>query len=117
MSEKQGGAFLMPRKYSKEEKEEYLKKYYESKQSKLSFARNNAIPKTTFFSWFKSSKKVPKITTDIEFGKINLEGQLNESFSDQIKIICNKIEILIPKNVNKQDLYNVMEVINSINDK
>jgi len=117
MSEKQGGAFLMPRKYSKEEKEEYLKKYYESKQSKLSFARNNAIPKTTFFSWFKSSKKVQKVTTNIEFGKINLENQINEGITDRIKIICNKIEILIPKNVNKQDLYNVMEVINSINDK
>ena len=114
MSEKQGGAFLMPREYSKEEKEDYLKKYCESKQSKSNFAKTNDIPKTTFFGWFKNSNKT---TNDIEFGKINLEGQINERFANQIKIICNKIEILIPTNVNKQDLYNVMEVINSINDK
>jgi len=38
----------MPRKYSKEEKEEYLKRYYESKQSKLNFAKINGISKTIF---------------------------------------------------------------------
>ena len=104
----------MPRKYSKEEKEEYLKRYYESKQSKLNFAKINGIPKTTFFSWFKNYNKV---TNNIEFGKINLKEQINEEPVDTIKIIYNKIEILISKNVNKEDLYNVMEVVKNINDK
>ena len=48
MSEKQGDAFLMPRKYSKEEKEEYLKRYYESKQSKLNFVKR--LPYLSFLN-------------------------------------------------------------------
>jgi len=101
------------KRYEKKEKKRYLEEWESSNKSALAFCKEKNLSYPTFSNW----RKKPKPIQSLQFIEVNqsLESKLlhedqTESCSN-IAIEKDKLKIIIPHNVNKTDLYIVLNLL------
>ena len=110
---------MYTRKYSEQEKKQYVKEFKESNQSPYQFARSKGILVSEFKSWLREEQQKANVNKELaefqeSFGVINLNmiepkksGIANKGF----KFESEYIKIELKENYDKELLIKLMEVL------
>ena len=91
-------------RYTKEEKEKYMKEYKKSRLSISKYTKSVGIPEATFRGWIKKEN-------EIEFGEIDIKEETRKEKQSSMIFATETIKIELKRGYNKKLLRNVMEVL------
>jgi len=104
------------KRYTSEEKKDYLQQWNLSNKSALSFCKETGLSYPTFRHWQKAVKKEHRMQFVEVTQKIKPETvhDCTQTLCSNIILEKENLKITIPLNVNKQDLYTVLSVLGII---
>ena len=97
-------------KYSKEEKEQFIKEFKNSGLSIASRARKNGLPISTVTRWVSKHDTKTKYSKDVKFIEIKTTQAGNT-----LKMEIGAINILVDRYTDLELLAKVINVVNEIN--
>jgi len=101
------------KRYGIDEKKRYLEEWESSDKSALAFCKEKNLSYPTFSNWRKKRKPVQSL----QFVEVNQNLDLKSVHKDKagscgnIAIEKDNLKIFIPHNVNKTDLYVVLNLL------